>query len=90
MIYAVQDVVFPPAEILARTQGQSGPLVRVLRHVRRSPSPIHAAIGLRVIAHEMAGLRGTALTVLTWGIALALEALGTWALWAVTFAAPDR
>ena len=85
MIYAVQDGL-TAAEILGRTRGSAlwfafyGTFVLAVA--------IHAAIGLRVIAHEMAGLRGTALTVLTWGIALALAALGTRALWAVTFAAP--
>jgi fumarate reductase subunit C len=45
---------------------------------------VHAAIGLRVIAHEWLRLRGTALGLLTWGTCAALLALGFSAVFAVT------
>ena len=45
---------------------------------------IHAAIGLRVLAHEIAGLTGKWLTALTWGLCLAFLVLGARAVTAVT------
>lgn len=84
MIYAVQGGL-SAEEILGRTQGSAfwflfyGSFVVAVS--------LHAAIGLRVILHETAGLRGRMLTVTTWGIAGALLALGTQALIAVTWPA---
>jgi fumarate reductase subunit C len=43
----------------------------------------HAAIGLRIIAAEWTGLRGTALEICTWSFGLLLAALGFTAVVAV-------
>ncbi len=83
MIYAIQGGL-SAAEILGRTQGSVfwfafyGLFVVAVS--------IHAAIGLRVIAHEWAGLKGAALSALSWGIGLGLFAMGARAVWAVTWA----
>ena len=83
MIYAIQGGL-TAGEILARTQGSLpwflfyGSFVVAVA--------IHAAIGLRVIAHEWLGLKGTALATLGWATGLGLFALGARAVWAVTFA----
>ncbi|WP_299962611.1 succinate dehydrogenase [uncultured Roseobacter sp.] len=82
MIYAVQGGL-TAAEILGRTQGSVfwflfyGSFVIAIS--------VHAAIGLRVILHELAGLKGLALRLVTGAIALALLALGGQALIAVTW-----
>ena len=84
MIYAVQGEL-SAAEILGRTQGSAlwflfyGSFVCAVA--------VHAAIGLRVVAHEWGGMRGAALDVLMWVAGLGLFALGARAVWAVTFAA---
>ena len=81
MIYAVQGGL-SAEEILGRTQGSAfwflfyGSFVVAVS--------VHAAIGLRVIVHEHTGLKGAALSALTWGTALVLFALGARAVWAVT------
>ena len=83
MIYAIQGGL-SAAEILGRTQGSVfwfafyGLFVVAVS--------IHAAIGLRVIAHEWAGLKGAALSALAWVIGLGLFAMGARAVWAVTWA----
>lgn len=83
MIYAIQGGL-SAAEILGRTQGSVvwflfyGAFVVAVA--------IHGAIGLRVIAHEWAGVKGATLDVLMWAIGLGLFALGARAVWAVTFA----
>lgn len=81
MIYAIQGGL-SAAEILGRTQGSlfwflfyGGFVVAV---------SLHAAIGLRVIAHEMLGLKGAALSALTWGICVILLGMGGRAVLAVT------
>lgn len=81
MIYAIQGGL-STAEILGRTQGSvfwllfyGGFVVAV---------SVHAAIGLRVIVHEMLGLKGPALTALTWGICVVLLVMGARAVSAVT------
>ena len=81
MIYAIQGGL-SAAEILGRTQGSvlwflfyGGFVVAVA---------IHGAIGLRVIAFEWGGLKGTALDVFMWFVGLGLFALGARAVWAVT------
>jgi fumarate reductase subunit C len=80
MIYAVQDGL-SAEEILSRTQGSVFWLIFYGSFV--IAVSVHAAIGLRVILHEMSGLRGLALTVFTWGVALMLLILGMRAVSAV-------
>ena len=81
MIYAIQGGL-STAEILSRTQGSVfWFLFYGLFVVAVS---IHAAIGLRVIAHEWLRLRGAALALLTWGIGLVLLFMGARAVTAVT------
>jgi len=81
MIYAIQGGL-TAAEILGRTQGSLfwflfyGMFVVAVS--------IHAAIGLRVILFEWAGLKGTVLSVVAWAIGLILFAMGANAVWAVT------
>ncbi|RJE84065.1 succinate dehydrogenase [Paracoccus onubensis] len=83
MIYAVQGGL-STAEILGRTQGSVwwflfyGSFVLAVS--------VHAAIGLRVILHEMTGLRGRWLEVFTCGIGVLLLIMGARAVLAVTFA----
>lgn len=84
MVYAVQGGL-SAEEILGRTQGSVfwflfyGSFVLAVA--------IHAAIGLRVIVHEMTGLTGQALSGFTWATGLVLLAMGTQALIAVTWPA---
>lgn len=81
IIYAIRDGL-SAAEILSRTQGSVGwALFYGLFVVAVS---IHAAIGVRVIAAEWAGLRDGALRGLAWGVFLASIFLGLRAVWAVT------
>jgi len=81
MIYAIQGGL-TTAEILGRTQGSLlwflfyGSFVIAVS--------IHAAIGLRVIAHEWGGLRGRVLDALMWGIGACLFYVGILAVFAVT------
>ena len=81
MIYAIQGGL-STAEILGRTQGSLlwflfyGTFVLAVS--------VHAAIGLRVIAHEWLGISGTILATLTWGICAVLLVLGLSAVFAVT------
>ena len=81
MIYAIQGGL-SAAEILGRTQGSAfwflfyGMFVIAVS--------IHAAIGLRTILGEWAGLRGRALDGVAAVIGLGLFALGAQAVWAVT------
>jgi fumarate reductase subunit C len=81
MIYAIQGGL-SAAEILGRTQGSAfwfafyGLFVVAVS--------IHAAIGLRTILGEWAGLRGGARDAVSAVIGLGLLALGAQAVWAVT------
>jgi fumarate reductase subunit C len=81
MIYAIQGGL-SAAEILGRTQGSAfwfafyGLFVVAVS--------IHAAIGLRTILGEWAGLRGGSRDALSAVIGLGLLALGAQAVWAVT------
>jgi fumarate reductase subunit C len=81
MIYAIQGGL-SAAEILGRTQGSAfwfafyGLFVVAVS--------IHAAIGLRTILGEWAGLRGGARDGVAALIGLGLLALGAQAVWAVT------
>lgn len=81
MIYAIQGGL-STGEILGRTQGSIfwflfyGSFVVAVS--------IHAAIGLRVIVHEMTGLKDIPLRVFTWGVGLLLLFMGMQAVMAVT------
>ncbi|MBS4011937.1 MAG: succinate dehydrogenase [Roseovarius sp.] len=81
MIYAIQGGL-SAAEILGRTQGSL--LWFLFYGTFVVAVSIHAAIGVRVIAHEWLRLRGIALGMLTWGICATLLALGLSAVFAVT------
>ncbi|NCQ25137.1 MAG: succinate dehydrogenase [Rhodobacteraceae bacterium CG17_big_fil_post_rev_8_21_14_2_50_63_15] len=81
MIYAIRGGL-STAEILGRTQGSL--LWFLFYGVFVVAVSVHAAIGLRVIAHEWLRLRGLGLAVLTWGICAALLWLGFAAVLAVT------
>ena len=83
MIYAVQDGL-SVAEILARTQGSLAWFLFYGSFVLAVS--IHAAIGIRAIMFEWFGIKGSALSFMSWGICLFLLALGGYAVWAVTFA----
>lgn len=81
MIYAIRGGL-STSEILSRTQGSViwflfyGTFVIAVS--------IHAAIGLRVIVHETAGLKGLALEIFTWGAGIVLLFMGARAVMAVT------
>ena len=81
MIYAVQGGL-STAEILSRTQGSFFWMVFYGLFVLAAS--LHGSIGVRVIAHETVGLKGTALAVFTWGLFAAFIWLGARAVMAVT------
>lgn len=81
MIYAVQGGL-SAAEILGRTQGSVAWFL--FYGVFVVAVSIHAAIGLRVVAHEVLGLKGTLLDLFTWITAAGLFLLGARAVMAVT------
>jgi len=83
MIYAVQGGL-SVAEILARTQGSLAWFLFYGSFVLAVS--IHAAIGMRVIMFEWLGIKGTLLSLISWGVCLLLLMLGGRAVWAVTFA----
>lgn len=83
MIYAIQGGL-STAEILGRTQGSIAWFLFYGGFVLAVS--IHAAIGLRVIAHEVTGLRGRWLDALTCAAGLLLLIMGGRAVLAVTFA----
>ncbi|MCY4241329.1 MAG: succinate dehydrogenase [Rhodobacter sp.] len=83
MIYAVQGGL-SAAEILGRTQG-SVPWLLFYGTFAVAVS-IHAAIGIRSVAHEWIGLKGVVLEAVTWVTGLGLFTMGARAVWAVTFA----
>ena len=81
MIYAIQGGL-SAAEILGRTKGS---LVWLLFYgTFVLAAAVHGSIGLRVVIHEMLGLKGHVLELLTWLMAIALAALGLYAVGAVT------
>lgn len=84
MIYAIQGGL-SAAEILGRTQGSV--LWFLFYGIFVVAVAIHGAIGLRAIAFEWGGLKGTSLSAFMWIVGLGLFALGARAVWAVTFAA---
>ena len=83
MIYAIQGGL-SAAEILERTQGSAfwfafyGLFVLAVA--------IHGAIGLRTIAFEWAGVKGSALNWLMWVAGAVLFVMGVRAVWSVTVA----
>lgn len=81
MIYAIQGGL-STAEILSRTQGSLWWFLFYGGFV--VAASVHGAIGLRVLAHEMTGLRGLWLELLTYGCAILLLNLGGRAVMAVT------
>lgn len=81
MIYAIQGGL-STAEILGRTQGSLGFFAFYGAFVLLAS--VHAAIGLRVIAHEMLKLRGRALDLVMWGFGISTLFLGARAVMAVT------
>ena len=81
MIYAIQGGL-SSAEILARTQ--TSPFWFLFYGSFVLAVSIHAAIGLRVIAYEIIGLKGIKLEILMWAVGLGLLALGGRAVLAVT------
>lgn len=80
MIYAVQGGL-SGAEILARTQGSV--LWALFYGAFVLAAAIHAAIGIRAIAYEVAGIRGTALNLLSLGFGALLLVMGLRAVAAV-------
>lgn len=81
MIYAIQGGL-STSEILSRTQGSFGWMMFYGTFV--VAVSIHASLGIRVVISETFGLRGTVLSVLTWGICLTLLFMGARAVHAVT------
>ena len=81
MIYAVQDGLTAD-EILGRTRGSFAWALFYGSFVLAVA--LHAAIGLRVIVHEILGFRGLGLGAFTWIVFLGLLAMGARAVWAVT------
>ena len=81
MIYAVQNGL-SAAEILGRTQGSM--FWAAFYGLFALAVAIHAAIGLRAILHEWAGLDGAVLNIVCWLIALGLGGLGLQAVYIVT------
>ncbi len=82
MIYAVQGGL-STEEILNRTQGSIAWFA--FYGVFVTAVSIHAAIGVRTVLYEWAGIKGVLLTVVTVAIGLSLFLLGARAVWAVTF-----
>ncbi len=81
MIYAVQGGL-SAAEILGRTQGSLAWFLFYGSFV--IAVSIHAAIGLRVVIHEVLGLKGAILEMFTWAAATGLFVLGARSVIAVT------
>lgn len=81
MIYAIQGGL-SAAEILGRTQGSV--FWALFYGMFVVAVSIHAAIGLRAILGEWAGLRGGQRDAISALIGLGLLALGAQAVWAVT------
>jgi fumarate reductase subunit C len=81
MIYAIQGGL-SAAEILGRTQGSI--LWFLFYGCFVVAVAIHAAIGLRTVLSEWAGLHGTVLNGVAWGIFALLLILGMQAVYGVT------
>ena len=83
MVYAIAGGL-SVGEILGRTQGSAAWFAFYGLFV--AAVSVHAAIGLRTIAHEWLGLRGAVRDAAAWAVGAALLLLGARAVWAVTFA----
>lgn len=81
MIYAVQGGL-SAEEILSRTRGND--FWMLFYTVFVVVVAVHAAIGVRVIAHEMLKLSGSMLLLLSWLLFFLLLAAGLFAVYAVT------
>ena len=81
MIYAIRGGL-STEEILSRTQGS--PFWLLFYGLFVAAVSVHAAIGLRVILHEVTGLRGAALAGFTWIAGAGIFGLGARSVWAVT------
>lgn len=81
MIYAIQGGL-SAEEILGRTHGSL--FWALFYGIFVVTASLHAAIGLRVIAHETLRMRGMALSALTWGSFVVFFYLGARAVTAVT------
>ena len=81
MIYAIQGGLSAD-EILDRTQGSV--LWMAFYGLFVLAVSTHAAIGVRVILHEMTGLRGAALGAFGWAVFAVLLVMGAMAVRAVT------
>jgi fumarate reductase subunit C len=81
MIYAIRGGL-SAEEILSRTRGSAGWALFYSLFV--AAVSVHAALGLRVIAHEWLGLRGRALPAVGWAVFALLALPGAFAVWAVT------
>ncbi|MEM6888317.1 MAG: succinate dehydrogenase [Pseudomonadota bacterium] len=81
MIYAVQGGL-SAEEILSRTQGSL--LWALFYGTFVVAVSLHAALGVRVVLHESARLRGSVVTGVTWGLAAFLFLLGMQAVYSVT------
>ena len=81
MIYAIQGGL-SAAEILGRTQGST--LWFLFYGTFVVAVAIHAAIGLRTVLSEWAGLRGWLLNAVAWGVLALLLILGMQAVYGVT------
>lgn len=82
MIYAISGGL-TAAEILGRTAGSPGWFL--FYGLFAVAVAVHGAIGLRVIAYEVAGLSARWLGPFTWTVGLGLGAMGLRAVWAVTY-----
>ena len=82
MIYAIQGGL-DTSEILSRTQGSV--FWGLFYAVFVAAAAVHAAIGLRVIAHEWFKVTGPGLQVLMFSVGLIILGLGGRAVFAVVF-----
>ena len=80
MIYAVRDGI-SAAEILSRTQGSA--FWAMFYGLFVIAVPIHASIGLRVVAAEWFKVKGIALTLFSFAVALLLLWLGMVSVYSV-------
>lgn len=82
MVVAIQGGL-TSEEILGRTQGSW--FWACVYGLFVAAVAVHGSIGLRAIAYEWAGLRGSALTLLSWVFGLAILLMGSRAVFAVVW-----
>ena len=82
MIYAIQGGL-DTSEILSRTQGSV--IWGLFYALFVVAAAVHAAIGLRVIAHEWLKISGTSLQILMFSVGFIILGLGGRAVFAVVF-----